>query len=190
LHYVATVAIAFPALEPEGPDEFDLYEMDILFESDSPEQALKDAIAISKQSPTWRGFEYPDPPTLHAVRRIQHEYPHNTLPSWHSPQEWFHVNVGKIDRARLEALRAGDDVQFWYGFEYSDMRFLIATFLSCRLVSDINARVETEQTSSQALSTKRRKAGPQKSHRGTAGTTYPAILQSVARRLEKRCATS
>ena len=35
-HYVATTAIVFPALEPEMPDEFDLYQMDILFESDSP----------------------------------------------------------------------------------------------------------------------------------------------------------
>ncbi|HSQ20126.1 MAG TPA: DUF3658 domain-containing protein [Blastocatellia bacterium] len=80
-HYVATVAIAFPSLEPEGPDEFDLYEMDILFESDSPEQALKDAIAISKQSPTWRGLEYPELAVLHAVRYIRPRYP---LPSWHT----------------------------------------------------------------------------------------------------------
>ncbi|HSQ20131.1 MAG TPA: DUF3658 domain-containing protein [Blastocatellia bacterium] len=120
LHYVATVAVAFPALFPEGPDEFDLYEMDILFESDSPEQALKDAIAISKKSPTWRGLEYPEPAALHAVRYIRPRYPRYTLPSWHDPQEWFHVRVAKIDRESLEALRAGDDIELGYGFVHVD----------------------------------------------------------------------
>jgi hypothetical protein len=119
-HYLATVAIAFPALEPEGPDEFDLYELDILLESESREQALKDAIAISKQSPTWDGFEYPEQAVLHAVRCIQPRYPHHTMPSWTNPQEWFPVSVAKIDREDLEALRAGDDIQFWYGFVHVD----------------------------------------------------------------------
>jgi Protein of unknown function len=35
-HYVATVAVVFPALKAEGPDKYDLYEMDVLFESGSP----------------------------------------------------------------------------------------------------------------------------------------------------------
>src|SRR5581483_10118890 len=80
-HYVATVAVAFPALEPEEADEFDLYEMDILFKADSVEQALKDAIAISKKSPTWRGLEIDlgNPPVLHAIKGIQRRYPRHTL---------------------------------------------------------------------------------------------------------------
>lgn len=119
-HYVATVAIVFPSLEPEGSNEFDLYEMDILFESDSPEQALKDAIAISKRSPTWRDLEYPEPAVLHAVRSIQPEYPSNRLPSWDDPQEWFPVSVAKIDRKAVEQLRAGGDIKLRYDFVYVD----------------------------------------------------------------------
>jgi len=121
-HYVATVAIVFPSLEPEGPDEFDLYEMDILFESDSLEQALKDAVTISKKSATWTGMEYPERSVLHAVKYIQPAYPRYRLPSWHSPQEWFPVAVAKIDREALEALRAGDEIELWYGFAHVDGR--------------------------------------------------------------------
>lgn len=120
LYYVATVAIVFPALEPEGPDKFDLYEMDILLESDSRAQAVKDAIAISKASPALRKFDHVEPPVLHAVRKIQHEYPQNTLSSWRNPQGWFPVHVAKIDQKALEALKTGDGIQLWYGFVHVD----------------------------------------------------------------------
>jgi len=119
-HYVATVAIVFPSFEPEGPHEFDLYEMDVLFESDSAEQALKDAIAISKQSSTWRVMEYPEQAVLHAVKCIQPRYPRYRLPSWNSPQEWSPVGIAKIDREDLEAFRTGDAIEFWYGFLHVD----------------------------------------------------------------------
>jgi hypothetical protein len=119
-HYVATVAVVFPAPEPEGPDEFNLYEMDILFESDSREQALKDAIAFSKKSPTWRGLEidFESPPVFHAVKDIQPRYPLHRLPSWHDPQEWFPVHIATIDREALGTLRAGDGIEFWYGLAH------------------------------------------------------------------------
>jgi hypothetical protein len=119
-HYVATVAIAFPSLEPEGPDEFDLYEMDVLFESYDPKQVLQSAIEISKKSPTWRGLEYPEPAVLHAVKALQNRYPRYRLPSWHNPQEWFPVLVAKITREAVEELRSGGDIEFRYGFAHVD----------------------------------------------------------------------
>jgi hypothetical protein len=121
-HYVATVAVAFPALKAEGPNEYDLYEMDVLFESDNPEQALKDAIAISKKSPTWRGHEvdFGNPPVFHAIKGIQPRYPHHTLPGWHDPQEWFPVHVATINQEALETLKTGGEIEFWYGFAHVD----------------------------------------------------------------------
>ena len=39
-----------------------------------------------------------------------------------TPQEWFFGHVAKIDREALEVLRAGDDIQLWYGFVHVEGR--------------------------------------------------------------------
>ena len=113
-NYYATVAIAFPAPATKNAKEFDLYEINVLFESDGPDQALDDAIAFSKQT---QAALHSQPAVLHAVRHIQ---PVQLGLGWQVPQDWPPVKVGTVHWRSLEALRSGDKVGIWYRLIHVD----------------------------------------------------------------------
>ncbi len=86
----------------------------MLFESDSPDQALQDAIAFSKQT---QAALHPEPAVLHAVRHIQ---PVQLGPGWQVPQDWPAMKVGTVHWRSLEPLRSGNKVGIWYGLIHVD----------------------------------------------------------------------
>jgi hypothetical protein len=76
MRYVANVTIAFPA-GSTTLNAFDIWESTIVLESESPTQALQQAILVSRtrldEPGNWRSLGYRTEPCLYAVRSLHTE---------------------------------------------------------------------------------------------------------------------
>lgn len=119
MRYSVTIGLVF-GTERLSEDSFDVWDIHTPVEAESPIQAVRAAIALSKSFPDWQALGYSCEPVLCGVRSLHTPEPPFALLEEEHHQSRLPVLVGTISEQKVQLLRSYETISFPYGFFYID----------------------------------------------------------------------
>lgn len=123
MRYLAQVTVAFSD-EGTGSNASDIWEATIAVDSESPRQALAQAISESRKvlddPENWRALGYSKKPSLYAIRSIRAEVDFPGRKATCSSDCIMLTMIGTFDVTQMAKLRAFEDVLVPYCVMYID----------------------------------------------------------------------
>jgi hypothetical protein len=123
MRYLAQVSIAFSG-DAKDPNVFDIWECVLAVDSESPRQALAEAISKSRtvlDAPeNWRALGYSKKPCLYAIRSIHTEVEFPGRKASCNSDCMMLTMIGTFDETQMAKLTAFDDVLVPYCVMYID----------------------------------------------------------------------
>jgi hypothetical protein len=115
MRYDVIVALVF-ATERAGEDKYDVWDIQIPVDADSPKKALLHAISLSKSFEDWRVLGYSHEPVLYAVRSVHRESRLGVVDEKEKDQSRLSILVGSINEQQFQSLRSFKEIYLPYSF--------------------------------------------------------------------------
>ena len=123
MRYLAQVSIAFSD-DAKGPNIFDIWESMLAVDSESPRQALAQAISKSRKvlddPENWRALGYSRKPSLYAIRSIHTDVEFPGKKANCNSDCMMLTMIGTFDETQMAKLTAFEDVLVPYHVMYID----------------------------------------------------------------------
>jgi hypothetical protein len=105
MRFDVIVALVF-ATERTDEDKYDVWDIQIPVEADSPKKALLDAMFLSKSFEDWKVLGYAHEPVLFGVRSVHRDSRLGAVSEKERDQSRLSVLVGSINEEQVQSLRS------------------------------------------------------------------------------------